>query len=52
MHERATTHDEFCSPDSNVISDCHVGACLGRNVYKKLSYRWQTIADKPHDAGL
>jgi len=39
MHDRATTHDEFCSPDRNVISDRRVGACLGGNVYKKLSYR-------------
>jgi len=37
MHDRATTHDEFCSPDRNVISDRHMGACLGGNVYKKLS---------------
>ena len=31
MHDRATTHDKFCSPDRNVISDRRVGACLGRN---------------------
>ena len=39
MRDRATTHDQFYSPDRNVISDRRVGACLGGNAYKKLSYR-------------
>jgi len=36
MHDRTTTHDEFCSPHRNVVSDCRVGACLSKNVYKLL----------------
>ena len=43
MHDRMTTHDEFCLPDRNVISDRRVGACLGGNVYKKLSYRREAV---------
>ena len=43
MHDRATTHDEFCSPDRNVISDCRVGACVWAGTYTSSS----AIADKP-----
>jgi len=42
MHNRATTHDEFCSPDRNVISDCRVGACVWAGTYTRSS----SIADK------
>ena len=48
MHDRATTHDEFCSPDRNVISDCRVGVCVWAGMYTRSS----AIADKPRDAGL
>jgi len=44
MHNRATTHDEFCAhqPDRNVISDCRVGACVWAGTYTRSS----AIADK------
>jgi len=42
MHNRATTHDEFCSPDRNVISDCRVGTCVWAGTYTRSS----AIADK------
>ena len=43
MHDRATTHDEFCSPDRNVISDCRMGACVWAGTYTRSS----AITDKP-----
>jgi len=57
MHDRATTHDEFCSPDRNVISDHRVSACLGSNyllttycvgrpvIYKLRALHWPYLAD-------
>ena len=39
MHNRATTHDEFCAHqlDRNVISDCRVGACVWAGTYTRSS---------------